>query len=425
MVLLVGYVASSVGRERSEDDPLDSFVRTPSPNHSDGPPSGSPVEYGPEGFQVLVDDASQLPPNISEIDSCARLWEIGKSAGGTRVHPEAEPPPIPVEVKGRAETGTRIVGMRARVTEHAPTPNGVLLVCPPEPLVGGPQEPLHITFDFDAVDLGSVDLVPAHREGSPMEGEDARQFEDGFSISLSRNESVQLLVSTVPAPADVTWHIEAEVLVDGELQVIRIPDDGENLVTQGTRSLDDYQEGHSAEEPGWNNGPALDWGVDAEAKLVRAQGDGQALRWRNVTIPYTEGLEVYIPYGTGNGFENAYREIRREGRTLILFNPPAVEVWEEEVSPRTFCMVGTRPGMIHSVEPTRSQMLKHQSAHFEHRTTDYICRADDGTEQTYRQESAQRTGSSILFRTALDPATTDQDRALARSILRSLQDDSE
>jgi hypothetical protein len=66
-------------------------------------------------------------------------------------------------------------------------------------------------------------------------------------------------------------------------------------------------------------------------ELIRRRGEYlmvavvTSFGWREVAIPFTNGLDVYRPYGTGNGVENEYRKIRYNGRTLISFNPQGVE----------------------------------------------------------------------------------------------------
>jgi hypothetical protein len=112
--VLVGYAFDSVRQERSEDEPLEATVRTPSTDQGAGAPNTSLTEYGADGFELLVTDASRLPANIAEINDCARLWEVGRSAGGTPVE-RSEPPDLSIELKGRSETGMRVVGLRAKV----------------------------------------------------------------------------------------------------------------------------------------------------------------------------------------------------------------------------------------------------------------------------------------------------------------------
>jgi hypothetical protein len=46
------------------------------------------------------------------------------------------------------------------------------------------------------------------------------------------------------------------------VKAIRITNDGDDFLTPGRRSFDDYQEGHSAEEPGRYNGPAAGRGAE-------------------------------------------------------------------------------------------------------------------------------------------------------------------
>jgi hypothetical protein len=154
---------------------------------------------------MLVKDSRKLPGNIVEIDDCASLWLAGKSANGTLVE-ASDSVDMNISVQGRSKRGLRIVGMRARITKRVPTPDGVLLLCPPEPRAGAPQEPVHISFDFRQADSADTDVVRAVREGEPEDDKDAGQFEEDYSISLSENESVELVVSTDPSIDDIDWH---------------------------------------------------------------------------------------------------------------------------------------------------------------------------------------------------------------------------
>ena len=423
VVLPVGYVVSSVQQTLSESHPLKGTVIGPSSGSSGSTVGPDTTEYGEDGFELLVKNPARIPPDIAKIDSCAGMWQAGRAAGAVPVRDD-EPVDRQVEIKGNSETGSRIVAVRARVSRHVPTPDGVILVCPPEPRFGAPEEPLRINFDFDAIDLSHVATVSGEREGSPSNGEDVRQFEDGFSISLAKNESVQLAISTTPTVDDVYWYLEATVLAGGRQRTIQIADHGHAFLTPGRRSFDDYREGHSAVEAGGSNGPALDWGVDKEAKATH-RGHEDFLQWRNVTIPSVPGLDVYVPHGSGNGYENSYRRIRHHGRSLILFNPPGVDPENIEVEEGGYCTVEGRVGKIGSVGRTISRTLKHGVNEFEHRSIDFECDTADGGKEAYRRESAHRLGSPIVFKTDLDPAATDQDRALAGAILRGIADNTE
>jgi hypothetical protein len=417
--LLVAGGGGWLERVLSEISPLRPVVISVSSSGDAKASGAAPTEYGDEGFKLLVTDPDKLPANIKEIDDCKTLWSVGRAAGGTLVG-DQQPSGMFIDVQAGSKEGLRIVALRAKITKHAPTPDGVLLVCPPPPRVGGPQEPLHISFDFRAVDLNRTDSVRAEREGSPEEGEDARQFEEGYSIVLDKNESIELAVSTNPSIDDLDWHIEADAVVGRTVKTIRIDQGGKEFHTPGYRWFDDYQEGHSGEEPGWNNGPALDWGVDKDTVLAPDQRGGQVLRWNGVTIPYIKGLDVYIPYSS----DNQYREIRYNRRTLISFNPPGVEARDIEVSEGVTCAVGARWGKVESVGPVVSEVRKHGNSDFTHRTIDYVCGGPNGLQERYRRESIQRVGSPIVFRSELDETATIEDRKVARIVLQNIQDNS-
>jgi hypothetical protein len=411
-------------RELSETRPLRPVIIPPSPSADTKEPAKTSTEYGDAGFQLLVTDPGRLPANIAEIDDCATLWDIGRSAGGS---PVEDPPSsdLRIDVQGESKEGLRIVGLRAKVTKRAPTADGVLLVCLPEPPLGGePQEPIRISFDFRAVDLERTDSVPAVREGSPKEGEDARQFEEGYSIALDKNESIQLAVSTAPSTDDVDWYLEADAVVGGTVKTIRIDAGGKAFHTPGYRRFDDYQEGHSGKQPGWHNGPALDWGVDKDTVLARNQDGSQVLRWNGVSIPYTKGLEVYRPYENGDGFINRYREIRYNGRRLISFNPPGVDARKIRMGDGEPCRVGTHRGTTESVGPVVSEIRRHGNGNFRHRTIDYVCSGPSRLREGYRLESAQKLGSPIVFVSGLDETATAEGRKLARFLLRNIEDSS-
>jgi hypothetical protein len=418
---LVGVVATfGAGwfeRWYSERRPLRAVVVSPSGPGAPGGGPDSPTGFGVDGFMILVPDRDRLPANIAQIDDCATLWAVGLAAGGAIVR-QTDTPDTLINVQGNATTGTTITGIRARITGHAPTPDGVLLYCPPEPRTGAGQEPIRLSVDFSAVDLASTDVVAVRRVG----GADVRQFEEGFTISLARDESVELAVSAVPAIEDLDWHIEVDTVVGGAVRTVVIDAGGRPLHTAGRRGLDDYREGHSGEQPGWDNGPALDWGLDPDAVAVAAAG-GRAVRWRDlVTIPFAEGLDVYVPYGSGNGHANRYREIRYRGRTIVSFNPPAVVAQRVEVSRGARCGVNGETGTIAAVDPPATAVRRHGGADYEHRTVDYTCAAPRGGEERYRVESVRRVGSTIVFHSDLREHATDAERRLARDILRGYLD---
>src|SRR5262245_45001665 len=93
------------------------------------------------GFQILVSNPNRLPKNIAQIDDCSKLKSAGIAAGGIDIsssEKNAEPPDTNINLTGSASDGLTIVGMRARITRRTPTPDGVLLYCPPEPTFGAP-----------------------------------------------------------------------------------------------------------------------------------------------------------------------------------------------------------------------------------------------------------------------------------------------
>jgi hypothetical protein len=237
------------------------------------------------------------------------------SAGGTLIEDQHSGENL-INLWGGSHEVLRIISMRAKATKHVPTPDGVLLACPPEPRFAQGQEPIHISFDFRSVNLKHTDSVPALRESNAVSH--VKQFEDGYSIVLAKNESVQLAVTTHQSVDSVDWHIEVVAVVGGRIETLTINQVAKRFHTPGLRQFDDYQEGHSGVEPQWDNGPARDWGIEQDAARVDDGAYGQVLRWHDVVIPFVKGLDVYVPY------RNQYRAIRHNGYKLISFNPPDV-----------------------------------------------------------------------------------------------------
>jgi hypothetical protein len=390
----------------SNTHPLKSVV-IPSEAGTEGALTGASGTYGPKGFEILVGDARRLPANIGAINDCATLWRVGMSAGGKLID-SSDIPDALIDLHGASNEGMRIISMRAKVSKHTPTPGGLLLACPPEAFIGAGEEPIRVSFDFRTLDLQHSDSVSATR------------FADGFSISLAKNESIQLDVAISPSIENLDWHIEARVVAGGEIRTITIPPGGKEFHTPGRRQFDDYQEGHSGTDPRWESFvPPLDWGTDKDAVRDRY---GQVLRWHGVRIPFTDGLKVYRPFGTGNGYQNEFRQIRYDGRRLISFNPPGVEAEPISLTNGDPCEFDGYSGQATKVSAAVSQIVRHANGEYVHRTIDYTCVGPGRYSVRTRLESVQKVGSKMVFHTDIDERATNEDRELARNILMKIED---
>jgi hypothetical protein len=396
---------------------------------------GGSGRYDEDGFKILVEDESALPSDIADTDTCSGLWDAGRGSGGRLV---AEPDrDMNVHLEGASKNGTTIVALRAVVTRHVPAPDGVLLLCPPALLVGSAQEPIHVNFDMSVVDLDETNTVSARRTGG---GPDLAQFEDGFTITLKENESVQLDIETTYPSDAIEWHIEADALVDGETRTIVIDDDGEEFVSPGGRGYDEYLRGHSGEEEGWDNGPPADWGIDPSAVRETSSDGSPVLRSRDVIVPFTEGLDIYVPYARPGG-----RWIRHDEDKLIAFNLRGVEPARPTLEAGDSCgwEQGSDDGRVREVLPARSEDHTHGRQEFEHRSEEFICSfpapehgrdsLDGRVEQfwtcggapcpevKYAVQSVQRKNSDVVLWYRSDELSS-ADRALAAQVLDGVQE---
>lgn len=389
-------------------------------------PGQSTTQYNAYGFELFVSDRSRLPGNISEIDDCPTLWSAGLAAGGTKVRSVTVPDPIvPVN-----ETVT-IVAMRAKVTRHVPIPDGVLLGCWPPPgaaAYGSDREDVKVTFNFRSLNIANSGYVSAG------------QSDKIFPLLLTKSEAPRLFIETSPSVEDIDWHIEADVVIGGEVRTVIINDQGREFRSPGYRYHDDYQEGHSGIDEIWDLGPALDWGVDMSAKTGSSQ-NGKVIMWQSFSLPFRPGLEIYIPRRADL---NRYRQVRYYGRELITFNPPGVEAQQISKSHTDDCWIEDAPGRIRSVDPVRIEIQKHGDQDFEHRTVDFQCNAPHGSqsrdsedidspeywtcggslcnEERYRAQSVRKLDSAVVFKTDIDGPATAKERQIAGEILRSVQE---
>jgi hypothetical protein len=393
--------------------------------------------YDKDGFKMLVEDESGLPRDIEDIDTCAGLWAAARDSGATPVA-EAPDPEMLVNLEGQSKDGTTIVAMRAVITKHSPAPDGVLLLCPPEVLVGAGQEPIHLRFDLSQLDVTGTTTVRAERTGGD-EGIPA-QFENGFSITLKENESVQLDIETTWPSDAIEWHIEADALVNGHRRTIVIDDDGKDFRSPGDRALNEYRRGHSGEEEDWLNGPPIDWGIDPSAARGTGSDGGPVLRSRDVLVPMSDGLDIYIPHDASE-----YRWIRHDGDKLIEFNPSDVEPDPPTLRVDEYCgrERGSYEGRIREVRPPRSEGQRHGRQNFDRRSVEFVCSipasgqerdasdpdADEYwncagarcPEVAYVLQSVQRRGSDVLVWYRSDELP-EADRTLAARLLGTIQE---
>ncbi|MGH4022964.1 MAG: hypothetical protein ACRDRV_00075 [Pseudonocardiaceae bacterium] len=407
----------------SEQRPLDTHV-TVSP------------EYPQDGYSLVVGDPSRLPPNMAEVDDCERMWRIGLDAGGVPSSPSARR----VLLQGVAKDGVTVLDMRAKITRRSPAADGALLECPS----AGGADPVGLVFD-----LSESDSAPAQHINKDAEysGQLVNQFADGFVITVAEKESVPLMVeTTLPADA-IEWHIEVDVLVGGQRRTIVIDNEGKDFFSPGSRRPNQYIEGHRA------GVDTTDWGVDERSRQVSGPDGGPALQFGPVLLPYVPGLDIYQRADTGLSDEGAsatpYRWVRRDGRTLLSFNPPGSSTQtlpavgdvcgESDWYGRDYADLSY--GYIRTQSVVASEIRDHGGQQFEHWTIDYQCNmeadgktrdGDFGTasywecggvtcpEETHRIQAARKVGSDVLF-VSLSDEVADQDRALAENMLAKLR----
>ena len=398
------------------------------------------MEYPSGGYSLVVADPSRLPANMAEVDDCERMWSIGLDAGGVPTWPSARR----VLLQGVAKDGVTVLDMRAKITRRSPATDGALLECPS----AGGTDPIGLIFDLSESDSAPAQHIDKNADpAAEYSGQPVNQFADGFVITVAENESVPLMVeATLPADS-VEWHIEAEVLVGGQRRTIIIDNEGKDFFSPGTRRPNQYVEGHRA------GVDTTDWGVDEGSRLVTGSDGGPALQFGPVLLPHVPGLDIYQRADTGLSGEGIsatpYRWVRRDGRTILSFNPPGSPA---QSLPAVWDVCGESDrygrddadlsyGYISTQSVVASEIRDHGGQQFEHWTIDYQCSmqaegvtrdGEFGTasfwecggvrcpEETHRIQAARMTGSDILF-VSLSDEVADQDRALAENMLAKLQ----
>ena len=365
----------------------------------------------PLGFSMVVPDPGRLPSGFAQIESCTELWTAGVGAGGVRSDGQQQR----LLLQGRAEDGVTIVDMHARITRTQPAIDGAVLACP----AAGLAEPIGLTFD-----LGTSSLAPA-RHVDPSSGEEVDQFTSGAAITVADKESVPLAVEVRLPEESAYWHLEADVVMNGERRTIVIDDAGKDYFSPGRRPLNQYREGHGA-------GVFLtDWGVDEAARRHNLSDGSAILEYGAATFPDTAGVEAYRPAGPGASYEEPATErwIRAGGRKILEFvedlpaRPlrPYPKVGDSCVEDELYREDRDQDfGNVDSVSVASTGIRDHGGQKFRHLTVDYTCIKGDRSRESYRLQVAQDLTTFFAF-SSLMSNLTDQDRVLAARLLNDVR----
>jgi hypothetical protein len=168
---------------------------------------------GGDGFNVAARSPEGFDAKLRKAKDCDSLFQLAKQAGAVDVGRSIHH----VLLEGRTRREVALVSMRAKILKRTPVLTGAEVSC----ASAGAMDAIGVGFDLD-------EPAPTARTIEDLMGGELgdRYFQGGNIVTLKKTELQPLLVLGLVSDSYVEWEIEAQAIVDGEEETIRIDNDG-------------------------------------------------------------------------------------------------------------------------------------------------------------------------------------------------------